>query len=310
VAQFQDGMDIVKSKIWPSHIYGLESVFSRITSVCENSMRAVGDTVLLTMTRASYERELQEIKKKQTWTQMQVFHGIQEGGIMGLARLSKQMTFGINETILREGEEIRHVFIIGSGQVKVGKKIREENGNGTHAPLAILGKGEIFGAYELLKAERSAWKVVAHTSNVELLAIKAKHLRTLPDETKYWLSDILKMVHDFNRALMRTQVKFHTGKDWNEPAPLKSLLWNSGGADVSGAGGMLMGRRMRKKQNEKKPKKKKERRKRTEQEKAAKKEEQKLLMAKYGDVIGRGLNVAKMKKEGSEGDDGSSYHDA
>ena len=35
------------------------------------------------------------------------------------------MTFGIGETILREGEEIRNVFIIGSGQVKVLKSLHE-----------------------------------------------------------------------------------------------------------------------------------------------------------------------------------------
>ena len=72
---------------------------------------------------------------------------------------------------------------------------------GALAPLHL----QLAGCQLTRHTSFSHLQVVAHTSNVELLAIKAKHLRTLPDETKYWLSDILTMVHDFNRKLMGIQ---------------------------------------------------------------------------------------------------------
>merc|ERR1712100_758356 len=99
------------------------------------------------MSRAAYERELQEIKKKGYWREMQFFHGIQEDGIMALARLSRIWERHTNELIMKEGGEIKHVFIVGAGQVTIEKKVQTfsqgELVDEKIVPLTILGKGEL-----------------------------------------------------------------------------------------------------------------------------------------------------------------------
>ena len=71
-----------------------------------------------------------------------------------IAALCQQRVFGIDDTILSEGETSRELFIISHGMVEISLKTAD-----TSTPIVNLGTGQIFG--EMAMVDRGARSATA-----------------------------------------------------------------------------------------------------------------------------------------------------
>lgn len=90
---------------------------------------------------------------------------------------SKEREFSEGQTIVREGEPGRSMFLIGTGVVSV---VLEQDG-GMSIPVATLGSGEIFGEMALIEEQPRVATVISKERTV-LLEILAEEFDKLLDE--------------------------------------------------------------------------------------------------------------------------------
>lgn len=97
-----------------------------------------------------------------------------------LATLSKEMKFGPNEDIFREGEEGDHLYVVLEGQVMISKEIV---GAGEEA-LAFLERGDYFGEMALIDRQPRSADARAHSEGAVVLAISSEVLEGILDIQK------------------------------------------------------------------------------------------------------------------------------
>jgi CRP-like cAMP-binding protein len=97
-----------------------------------------------------------------------------------LATLSKEMKFGPDEFIFREGEEGDHLYIVLAGRVMISKEIV---GAGEEA-LAFLERGDYFGEMALIDHQPRSADAKAHSEGAVVLAISSEVLEGILDIQK------------------------------------------------------------------------------------------------------------------------------
>ncbi len=105
-----------------------------------------------------------------------LFHGLGPADLDGLIALTRAVTVGAGEVIVRDGQPGAGLYIILSGQVRVVSDVPAER-----ALLAHLGPGEFFGEMSLLRNELTAAAVVADTDS-ELLLIGAQDFLSFAEQ--------------------------------------------------------------------------------------------------------------------------------
>ena len=82
----------------------------------------------------------------------QLFNGLSQHELEGIAALSEQRTYQSGDSILTEGETSRELFIVGQGHVAISLATAEAS-----TPLINLGVGQVFGEMTLVdRGARSA----------------------------------------------------------------------------------------------------------------------------------------------------------
>eukprot|EP00941_MAST-03F_sp_MAST-3F-sp1_P004154 g4154.t1 len=95
-----------------------------------------------------------------------------------------------NETIYKENSTLKKLYIVGSGEIVVSRKVAVGDDISRSKTLFKMREGEILGSSEILRGCKSFCSKQAYT-NSEILEIYAKDVKKLKDKTKEWVGKML-----------------------------------------------------------------------------------------------------------------------
>lgn len=116
-----------------------------------------------------------------------------------LATLSREVKYGADEYIFREGDPGDHLYVVLEGRVMIAKDIA---GAGEEA-LAFLGRGEYFGEMALIDEQPRSAAAKAHTDGAVLLLISRQVLGGILDIQKVSSLRLLKLLCDLVAKRLR-----------------------------------------------------------------------------------------------------------
>ena len=116
-----------------------------------------------------------------------------------LATLSKEVKYGPDEYIFREGDPGDHLYVVLEGRVMIAKDIA---GAGEEA-LAFLGRGEYFGEMALIDQKPRSAAAKAHSDGAVLLLISSQVLGGILDIQKVSSLRLLKLLCDLVAKRLR-----------------------------------------------------------------------------------------------------------
>jgi len=108
-----------------------------------------------------------------------------------LSEDAEKVTYADGETIVAEGDDADHFFVITQGEVAVTRRTPE----GAQVELATLGPGQFFGEVGIL-AETRRTATVRAVGDVELLALSWKEFQETLERSDQTERDFSEIVHD------------------------------------------------------------------------------------------------------------------
>lgn len=132
-----------------------------------------------------------------------IFGGLQDHGLDQLLRLLEEKTFAVGETVLREGDTARSMFIVRAGEVV----IRRAAPSGMMMKVVRLGPGEFFGETTLIEIHPSEVTIVVERPAV-LYALSNRALYQLyqQDQPAYVMV-VLNIARELSRRLRKAEAR-------------------------------------------------------------------------------------------------------
>ena len=117
--------------------------------------------------------------------QSKVFHRIPPANIQSIFMRLETQHYNPGETVINQGEEGEHFFLIRKGKCKVTRKTRK---NPEGMVLATLGPGDNFGEEALISGGKRNASVVMETAGVLMSLPKADFLELINNPLLKWIS--------------------------------------------------------------------------------------------------------------------------
>jgi len=132
-----------------------------------------------------------------------IFGGLQDHGLDQLLRLLEEKTFAVGESVLRQGDTARSMFIVRAGEVVV----RRAAPSGMMMKVVRLGPGEFFGETTLIEIHPSDVSIVVERPAV-LYALSNRALYQLyqQDQPAYTMV-VLNIARELSRRLRKAEAR-------------------------------------------------------------------------------------------------------
>jgi len=117
--------------------------------------------------------------------QAKVFHRIPPANIQSVFMSMTTHHFTVGESVVRQGEEGEHFYIIREGKCQVSRKTRKKPGG---MLLATLQEGDSFGEEALISGGKRNASVIMETAGVLMSLSRANFLELLKEPLLKWIS--------------------------------------------------------------------------------------------------------------------------
>jgi CRP-like cAMP-binding protein len=116
----------------------------------------------------------EELKIVTTLRSMDLFHDLETPHLHKLAAIATEINFPEGETIYREGEEGKAIYLVQKGEVVIEMVLSVDNA----ITLFTIGPGELFGWSSLFPARRKQARARVQKTT-QAIVINARQLRNL-----------------------------------------------------------------------------------------------------------------------------------
>ena len=106
---------------------------------------------------------------------LKLFDGLNAAELTELLSLAEMIECDKDDTIIQEGEQGNHLFVLLAGHARISKR-----SVGIHKVIQTLGPGECFGEMSLIEC-RSRSASVKAMNHCKLLRVEGAHIAQLPN---------------------------------------------------------------------------------------------------------------------------------